>query len=146
MAEIIAQGTSWGELLAQQDQLDVLLREGEVGQLVLDGPFELPDFVLEAIYLTGQQLGVTWVEKPGKFGNRVFFTVRKQSFPIVAVISAIGTAAFALAGAFFLGVLAWTLLRVPAEESFALIRLVLIGSLVLGGLYIFQGFLGEAHR
>ena len=134
--ELIAEGTSWLSLLENQQQLDDLLTPQRGAQLVLEGPFALPDVALDAIYNGGKYAGIYWTQYPYMSGNKLVLSFMKNSPAIVAVLGAIGSFAFALAGAFFIGVISWQLLQAPGEAVVSTMQMVLMGGLLLGALYM----------
>lgn len=144
--QTVAEGSSWTDLVARGSGVDSTFADGEVGQIRVTGPFELPDWVLNAVRNGGEVAGVSWVDDPHMDGTTLVLTFKKQSPAIIAVLGALGGLALAMMGAFLIGIVAWQILRLEPEQFFQMASWVLWGGLALGALFLLGGFREPSYR
>ena len=141
MAELLAEGIGIFELVERASEVEDQFLEGEICQLRITGPVEVPQELLDFIEQTGAEHGITWARKPEAEGKTLVLTLIKASPFIIALGAVLKFAvsqAIWVALAFLVSAFAFQFLRLKPEEALQTMNWLVIGVVGIIGLLLFQ--------
>lgn len=141
MAELLAEGTGIFELIERSQEFDSALAEGDIGQVRIYGPVEVPDELLGMIYDAGETFGVHWHERPRAEGNMLVLTVVKQSPVFVAIAATLRfiiSNALVVAIAFLVASFSFQLLKLDPREAVNIMTVLTIGIVAVAGMMLWK--------
>lgn len=141
MAELLAEGQGVMELWDMGQQLNDVLVPGEIGQVRIYGPVEVPQELLDLIEAHGPSFGLTWAESPRAEGKTLIITFVKQNPAFAAVaglIKFIISNAFMVAIAFLIASFSFQFLKLNPEEAQQTMHWLVIAVAGVAGLLLWQ--------